>query len=115
LPGGRGGVAAEGAAVRDAWREWRGAEAARLDLEQRARDRDTRLDLLTHYVSELDALAPREGEAEELQQERRRAASLGRLAEGAAQLQELLGAEGDGAAGALGRAQTVLRPLVAID
>ena len=66
-----GGLVAEAAAVREAWREWRVAEAARADLEQRARDRDARLDLLRHYVTELDALDPRPGEAGELQQERR--------------------------------------------
>src|SRR6185295_19012733 len=78
-----GGLGAETAAVRDAWREWHDAEAARADLEQRARDRDARVDLLRHYVTELDALDPKPGEGGELQQERRRGASLGRLAEGA--------------------------------
>ena len=91
------GLVAEAAAVREAWREWRDAEAARADLEQRARDRDARLDLLRHYVTELDALDPRPGEAGELQQERRRGASLGRLAEGASQLQVLLGSDDPGA------------------
>jgi DNA repair protein RecN (Recombination protein N) len=101
--------------VHAAWREWRDAEAARIDLEHRARDRDARLDLLSHYVAELDALAPRPGEAAELQQERRRGASLGRLADGAAQLQVLLGGDGEGAGAALGRSQALLRPLVALD
>jgi DNA repair protein RecN (Recombination protein N) len=110
-----GGLAAETAAVREAWQAWRDAEAARLDLAQRARDRDARLDLLTHYVAELDALAPHPGEAAELQQERRRHASLGRLAEGVTQLQALLGADGEGAVTALGRSQAVLRPLVQLD
>jgi DNA repair protein RecN (Recombination protein N) len=110
-----GGLTAETAAVREAWQAWRDAESARLDLAQLARDRDARLDLLTHYVGELDALAPRPGEAAELQQERRRHASLGRLAEGAAQLQALLGADSEGAAAALGRSQAVLRPLVGLD
>jgi DNA repair protein RecN (Recombination protein N) len=110
-----GGLAVEAAAVREAWRAWRDAEAARADLDQRARDRDARLDLLGHYVSELDALDPKPGEAGALQQERRRSASLGRLAEGASQLQVLLGADGEGAAAALGRSQAVLRPLVALD
>src|SRR6185503_15475734 len=110
-----GGLVAEAAAVREAWRDWRDAETARADLEQRARDRDARLDLLRHYVTELDALDPRPGEAGELQQERRRGASLGRLAEGTSQLQVLLGSDGDGAAAALGRSQALLRPLLALD
>ena len=110
-----GGLGAETAAVRDAWREWHDAEAARADLEQRARDRDARVDLLRHYVTELDALDPKPGEGGELQQERRRGASLGRLAEGASQLQVLLGTDGEGAAAALGRSQALLRPLVALD
>ncbi len=53
-----GDLAAEAAAVRAAWQEWRSAEAARVDLAQRARDREARLDLLAHYVAELDALDP---------------------------------------------------------
>ena len=110
-----GGLTAESAAVRAAWREWRGADAARLDLENRARDREARLDLLAHYVAEFDALDPRPGEVTELLQERRRAASLGRLAEGAAQLEGLLGTEGDGAAATLGRSQALLRQLVPLD
>jgi len=110
-----GGLVAEAAAAREAWRDWRDAETARADLEQRARDRDARLDLLRHYVTELGALDPRPGEAGELQQERRRGASLGRLAEGASQLQVLLGSDGDGAAAALGRSQALLRPLLALD
>jgi DNA repair protein RecN (Recombination protein N) len=84
-------------------------------MAQRARDRDARLDLLSHYVAELDALDPGPGEAAELQQERRRSASLGRLAEGASQLSMLLGTEGQGATAVLGRSQAVLRPLVALD
>ena len=110
-----GDLAAEASAVRAAWQEWRSAEAARVDLARRARDREARLDLLTHYVAELDALDPGPDEAADLQQERRRGASLGRLAEGAARLQDLLGVEGDGAAGALGRSQALLRPLVVLD
>jgi DNA repair protein RecN (Recombination protein N) len=110
-----GGLAGQAASVAAAWREWRDAEAARADLEQRARDRDARLDLLGHYVAELDALDPKPAEAGELQQERRRGASLGRLSEGASQLQVLLGTDGEGAAAVLGRSQALLRPLVTLD
>ena len=110
-----GGLNAELAAVREAWREWRDLDAQRQHLKQRSRDRDARLDLLSHYVAELDALDPKDREADALLQERRRAASLGRLAEGAAQLQGLLGADDEGATSALGRAQAVLRQIVALD
>ena len=110
-----GGLTAGLAAVRDSCREWHVLSAERRAVEERSRDREARLELLGHYVAELDALAPREGEAEELLQERRRAASLGRLADGAARLQGLLGLEGEGAADALGRSQALLRQLVPLD
>ncbi len=49
-----------------------------------ARDRDHRLELLRHYVKELDALEPKTGEAAALVEERKRMSGLGRLAEGTA-------------------------------
>jgi DNA repair protein RecN (Recombination protein N) len=110
-----GGLGAELAAVRNACREWRSLEAERLAVEERSHDREARLELLAHYLAELDALDPKEHEADELLQERRRASSLGRLAEGAAQLQVLLGQDGEGVADALGRSQALLRQLVPLD
>jgi DNA repair protein RecN (Recombination protein N) len=101
--------------VRDAHAAWHAADRERASFEQRARDRDNRLDLLRHYVAELDALDPKAQEAEALVEERRRIASLGRLAEGTAQVEALLAADEGGIATALARAQTALRQLVRLD
>jgi DNA repair protein RecN (Recombination protein N) len=108
-----GSLADKTAAVRAAYRNWRDLKGSRDALEEQARDRDARLDLLSHYVSELEALDPKEGESARLEDERRRIAGLGRLAEGTSQLEFLLADEG--AAGALARAQTVLRQLSTLD
>jgi DNA repair protein RecN (Recombination protein N) len=107
----RGGLEA----VRSAWMHWRELHERHEAWLQRARDRDARLELLSHYVTELKALDPAPGEAESLLVERRRIAALGKLAQGAAQLEGLLGADEGGAADALARAQSVVRPLCALD
>ena len=73
------------------------------------------LDLLRHYVAELQALDPRAGEADTLLEERKRIASLGRLAAGTAQAEALLAGEDGGATAALARAHGVLRQLVVLD
>jgi len=101
--------------VRSAYRQWRALREERGEFEQRARDRDQRLELLRHYVSELDSLAAAPGEAEALTEERKRMASLGRLAEGTGQLEQLLTGDGGGILAALARGQTVARQLVAVD
>jgi len=110
-----GGLAAQVAAVRSACRAWRALDAERQAFEQRARDRDSRLDLLAHYVAELEALDPRPGEALELAEERRRIASLGRLAEGTAQVEGLLAGDDGGATAALARSQSLMRHLTNLD
>jgi len=102
-------------AVRGAHATWRALEDQRLRFEQHMRERDTRLDLLRHYVSELDALDPEAGEAETLADERRRIASLGRLAEGTALLESLLAGDDGGVTAALARSQGVLRQLTLLD
>jgi DNA repair protein RecN (Recombination protein N) len=112
---GSGKLAALVAAVRAAYTTWRAADEARASFEQRSRDRETRLDLLRHYVSELSALDPKPQEAESLLEERRRIASLGRLAEGTAQVESLLAGDDGGVSAALARSQSVLRQLVTLD
>jgi DNA repair protein RecN (Recombination protein N) len=97
------------------FRAWRDLDAQRRDLETRMRDRDARLDLLGHYVSELEALDPQDGEVEALHAERTRVASLSRLAEGSARAVSLLDAEEDGALATLARAQGLLRGLLPLD
>jgi DNA repair protein RecN (Recombination protein N) len=112
---GSGGLGAAVTDVRQAFEAWRDLDRARTAFEQRDRDREARLDLLSHFISELDALDPKPGEAEQLAEERRRIASLGRLAEGSAQAEALLAGDEGGATAALARAQTVLRHLATLD
>ncbi|HXW10217.1 MAG TPA: DNA repair protein RecN [Steroidobacteraceae bacterium] len=102
-------------AVRSAYVDWHALDTRRSTFEQRLRDRTSRLDLLQHYAGEFAALDPKPGEAEALADERKRVASLGRLADGTAQVEALLGGDDGGITAALARSQSVLRGLVAID
>ena len=91
-----GGLGPQREATRSAYRTWRALERERAEFEERGRDRVQRLELLGHYVAELEALDPKPGEAAELAEERRRVASLGRLAAGGRQVEGMLaGEEGD--------------------
>ncbi len=110
-----GGLAPQAQDVREAHAAWAALDAQRASFEQRLRERESRLDLLRHYVAELQALDPREGEADTLLEERKRIASLGRLAAGTAQAEALLAGEDGGATAALARAHGVLRQLVVLD
>ena len=112
---GSGKLVAEAAAVRDAYATWQSLDQQRASFVQRAREREARLDLLQHYVGELNALDPKSGEAESLADERKRIASLGRLAEGTAQVEVLLAGDDGGVTAALARSQSVLRQLVVLD
>jgi len=87
-----------------------------LEIESRLRDRDARLELLRFQVNELVALDLKPGEAAELAAEATRLGHRGRLLEGtrlAAQL--LLEDEADTAQVRLARAQSALKPLVALE
>jgi DNA repair protein RecN (Recombination protein N) len=110
-----GGLATEVAAVRSAYRAWRALELERAEIEVQGRDREHRLEILSHYVAELDAMDPKPGEAADLAEERRRVAGLGRLVEGTRQIQELLASDETGAAAAIARSQSLLRQLTGID
>ena len=110
-----GGLGTEAATMRDAYRRWRELDRERQQFEQLGRDRESRLDLLEHYVAELDALDPKPDEPHRLAEERRRMAALGRLAEGTAQVEALLAGDAGDVAAALGRAQQVIRQLAALD
>jgi DNA repair protein RecN (Recombination protein N) len=101
--------------VRQAHAAWQALDEQRASFEQRLRDREARLELLRHYVNELQALDPKPAEAEGLAEERKRIASLGRLAEGTAQVEALLAGDDGGVTSALARSQGVLRTLVALD
>jgi DNA repair protein RecN (Recombination protein N) len=110
-----GRLGAEVAAMRDAFRRWRELDLEREAFAQRLRDRESRIDLLAHYVTELDALSPQADEPRLLAEERRRISSIGRLAEGIAQADSLLAGDAGDVAGALGRAQSLLRNLSSLD
>ncbi len=110
-----GGLQSETGAMRVAFLAWQALDHERAAFEERGHDREHRLELLGHYVAELEALDPQPGEPQRLAEERRRMAALGRLAEGTAQVEELLAGDAGEVGAALGRAQTVLRQLAALD
>jgi DNA repair protein RecN (Recombination protein N) len=112
---GSGGLQPDVAAMREAFREWKALDLERTAFEQRGRDRERRLELLEHYVAELEALDPQADEPRRLAEERRRMAALGRLAEGTAQVEGLLAGEAGDVTASLGRAQSVLRQLATLD
>lgn len=62
--------------------DWRNANERLSELRVAARDRDQRLELLRHQVSELDALALQADEIRNLDEEHRRLANSGKLLEG---------------------------------
>lgn len=112
---GSGGLQQDVATMREAFRIWKALDLERTAFEARGRDRERRLELLEHYVAELEALDPQADEPRRLAEERRRMAALGRLAEGTAQVEGLLAGEAGDVTAALGRAQSVLRQLATLD
>jgi len=102
--------------VADTHAVWLDLLNRQLAIESRLRDRDARLELLRFQVSELAALDLKAGEAAQLLGEAARLGNRGRLLEGsrlAAQL--LLDDDGDTAQARIARAQSALKPLVAIE
>ncbi len=69
--------------VREAHKVWIALVNRTAELEGKARDRDSRLDLLRFQVNELKALDLKEGEVAQLTEERTRHSNRGRLAEAA--------------------------------
>jgi DNA repair protein RecN (Recombination protein N) len=69
--------------VRESYKTWVGYVNRAAELEGRARDRDSRIELLRFQVSELKALDLKEGEVAQLTEERTRHSNRGRLAEAA--------------------------------
>ena len=110
-----GALGSETSAVRDAFLAWRKLDQQRSEFVRRGRDRDDRLELVGHYLAELEALDPRPDEAAELAEERRRIASLGRLADGSRQVEQLLAGDDGGATAALARCRAILKQLETID
>jgi len=104
-----GGLSALTIQVGRAWRAWKDAEAAReaavADLEAARRDED----FLRHSLDELDSLDPRDGEEEELAQERALLMNAERLSEALNIADEALsGEEGGSAERALSLARRTL-------
>jgi DNA repair protein RecN (Recombination protein N) len=110
-----GGLHDDVETMRAAFRRWRELDLERRAFEQRGRDRESRLELLEHYVAEFEALAPKAGEPTQLAEERRRIAALGRLAEGTSQVDSLLAGESGDVTAALGRAHSTIRQLALLD
>jgi DNA repair protein RecN (Recombination protein N) len=69
--------------VREAHKVWIALVNRTVELEGKARDRDSRFELLRFQVSELKALDLKEGEVAQLTEERTRHSNRGRLAEAA--------------------------------
>ena len=65
------------------YRDWKTAQDQLTELRTAAQNRDTRLELLRHQVSELQALSLQPGENSALDEEHRRLANSGKLMEGA--------------------------------
>src|SRR5687767_6147630 len=71
------------ARVREAHKSWLGLVNRTVELEGKARDRDSRIEMLRFQVAELKALDLKEGEVAQLAEERTRHSNRGRLAEAA--------------------------------
>src|SRR5262245_24556346 len=69
--------------VRESYKTWVGYVNRAAELEGKARDRDSRIELLRFQVGELKALDLKEGEVAQLTEERTRHSNRGRLAEAA--------------------------------
>ncbi len=69
--------------VREAHKIWIALVNRTVELEGKARDRDSKIELLRHQVSELKALDLKDGEVAQLAEERTRHSNRGRLAEAA--------------------------------
>lgn len=63
--------------------DWKATQERLTELRTAAQNRDTRLELLRHQVSELEALSLQAGELAALDEEHRRLANSGKLMEGA--------------------------------
>jgi DNA repair protein RecN (Recombination protein N) len=69
--------------VREAHKIWIALVNRAVELEGKARDRESRIELLRHQVAELKALDLKDGEVAQLTEERTRHSNRGRLAEAA--------------------------------
>jgi DNA repair protein RecN (Recombination protein N) len=103
-------------AVATLWKEVKAQREALRQAEAAALDRTSRLELLRYHVEELNELALKPGEPDELLAERKRLAQGGRLSSGAAEIAGLLFEADSGAAEpSLVRALGAARNLSALD
>jgi DNA repair protein RecN (Recombination protein N) len=112
---GYGGHQGEAAAVASAHKALRQGREELEELSARAGERAERLDLLRFQVAELEALAPRDGELAELDEEHRRLANADRLLETCARLSARLYENEESVQGALGAAAQELDGLLGLD
>jgi DNA repair protein RecN (Recombination protein N) len=102
--------------VREAHKVWIALVNRTVELEGKARDRDSRLELLRFQVGELKALDLKEGEVAQLTEERTRHSNRGRLAEAAQAAVGLLYDSDDGNAHATAsRALAGIKTLSSVD
>ena len=96
-------------------REWEAARTELARVRDEAREGARQQDLYRFQLSEIDALALRDGEEDELRAERRRLQHAERIASGLAEVTALLYDDAQSAAARLRRAGTVLRELAGYD
>jgi len=102
--------------VREAHKIWIAMVNRTVELEGKARDRDSRIELLRHQVGELKALDLKDKEFAELTEERTRHSNRGRLAEAAQAAVGLLYDSDDGNAHATAsRALAGIKTLSSVD
>ena len=111
-----GGLLDDRAVVATHYIEWKTLAERVEALLSAESDRASRLDLLTFQLNELDTLALRDGEIEELANERARLQNSGRLAEGVGSTLAVLYEEDSGNANSLiADALRTIEPLAEID
>ena len=102
--------------VREAHKIWIALVNRTVELESKARDRDSRIELLRHQVNELKALDLKDGEVAQLAEERTRHSNRGRLAEAAQAAVGLLYDSDEGSAHATAsRALAGIKTLSSVD
>src|SRR5687767_313573 len=102
--------------VREAHKTWLALVNRTVELEGKARDRDSRIEMLRFQVGELKALDLKEGEVAQLAEERTRHSNRGRLAEAAQAAVGLLYDSDDGNAHATAsRALAGIKTLSSVD
>jgi len=110
-----GRLGPQAVAVADDVAALRALLAERSRLAQLEHEHRTREDYLRFQLAELQELAPRSGEQEELHSRRVQLRNSEELIDKAREVDQLLSSEGDSAGGALGRAVRRLTELVSID